>query len=153
MSYNFQSQTGCMKRCFRNFLICLAMLTNIVLFNVIVWGKDTNTQNTKIHMRIYLKAEGGIAFIPGLSQESSVESEDLSKRDLEELQKLIAKARFFELPAKLGIPPSGAADYRSYTVTIEDGGRRHSVQFTDLADNPGLKELFAFLQSLQPKGR
>ena len=102
-------------------------------------------------MQIQFKTEGGIAFIPRLSQPITIDSKDLSNEQRDELQRLITKARFFTLPRKLGPPPPGAADYQQYTVTIKEDGRQHTVQFTDFADEPALKELFAFLNSLRPK--
>lgn len=109
-----------------------------------------NPQSKATSMQIQFKTEGGIAFIPRLSQPTTINSQELSNEQRDELQRLITEARFFELPRKLGPPPPGAADYQQYTVTIKEDGRQHTVQFTDFADEPALKKLFAFLSSLRP---
>jgi hypothetical protein len=102
-------------------------------------------------MRIQFKTEGGFAFIPHFSQLTIVDSNDLSNEQREELRRLITEARFFELPTQLGLPPPGAADYQQYVITVEEDGHRHTVEFTDLADNQALKNLFAFLRALRSK--
>jgi emfourin len=98
-------------------------------------------------MRIEYKQEGGFAHFPGLSQPVAIDSAQLSQVEAAELRRLVDEAHFFELPQKVDTPSRGAADYYQYTITIEDGARRHTVQFTELADNPPLKNLLAFLKS------
>jgi hypothetical protein len=110
-------------------------------------SKDIHDMKAPIH--IEFKSEGGFAFIPRLNQLNTVDSHGLSTAQLETLQRLIEKAAFFKLPAHIAAPSSGAADYQHYMITIEQDGHRHQVEFTDLVDNPALKELFAFLKSIQ----
>lgn len=133
------------------FWICLVVSPIVLVCGCTALASGSNLQSKKIDMHIHFKAESGVAFIPGLSQEATVESKNLSEQEIQELQKLIVESRFFKLPGNLGTSPAGAADFRQYTVTIEEEGRQHSVQFTDLVDNPALKELFAFLEALHRK--
>lgn len=126
-------------------------LISILFYSVGIYAIKENLQGEKTHMHIEFKTEGGIAYIPGLSQPTFIDSKDLSKEQLEELQRLITEARFFDLPPNLSSSSPGAADYQKYTITIEQDGRQHTVHFTDTADNPALKKLFAFLNSLPPE--
>ncbi len=92
-------------------------------------------------MRIEVRTEGGLAYFPGLSKPVIVDSAQLAPADAAELERRVEDAHFFTLQAKYSEPPRGAADYRRYTITIEDAGRRHSVQYTDLDAAPELDSL------------
>ena len=67
------------------------------------------------------------------------------------MEQLIVAARFFELPAKVGSPRPGAADYRTYTITVESGEQRHTVEAVEPIDDVGLSELVAFLREKKKK--
>ena len=97
-------------------------------------------------MRIDFKTEGGIAHFPGLSRPVVIDSQALSEEEAAELTHLLETARFFERPTVVGEPPPGAADYRRYTITVEDGGRQHTVQLADPVEDPALQQLLRFLQ-------
>ncbi len=95
-------------------------------------------------MRMQVKTEGGIAGpIPGLSKPIVLDSDTLLHQEAEEMRQLVTAARFFELPAQQPQPQRGA-DYRTYTISIENGERHHSVQFTELVTDPHLRNLLAF---------
>jgi len=101
-------------------------------------------------MRVQFKAEGGVAFFPGLSKPKTIDSDDLSPAEAAKLKRLVTAARFYDLPAD---PPqrAGAADYRQYTITIEDG-RRHTVRLADPVEDPDLQALLDFLsEKARPK--
>jgi hypothetical protein len=97
-------------------------------------------------MRIELQTEGGMAFFPGLSKPIVLNSNDLSKAQSDQLQKLLVSARFFELPAASRSVPKGAADMRRYTITVEDGRRRRTVRLIDPIEDTQLQKLIEFLQ-------
>ena len=97
-------------------------------------------------MRIELKTEGGIAHFPGLSRPVVIDSAALSAEDDAELRRLVEAARFFERPPTVGTPSCGAADYRRYMISVEDGGRQHTVQLVDPVEDPSLQQLLRFLQ-------
>ncbi len=104
-------------------------------------------------MRIQFKTEGGIAYFPGLAEPITFESSQLSPEDASELKRLLGAARFFDLPKKVGAPPRGAADYQTYTVTIEAGGRSHTVHMTDFINEAEAKHLLGFLKEKSRKFR
>jgi emfourin len=97
-------------------------------------------------MRVEFTMEGGLAHFPGLSKPVVIESSQLSEEEAAELGRLVEATRFFDLPPKVNIPPHGAADYRRYTVTIQAGARRHTVELTDPVKTPELQRLLSFLK-------
>ena len=98
-------------------------------------------------MQVQFKMEStGLAFFPGLAKPVAIDSATLPGEKAAELERLVHAARFFEQPAMVGALPRGAADYRQYTITVEDGGRRHSVRLTDRVEDPDLQRLLSFLQ-------
>jgi hypothetical protein len=97
-------------------------------------------------MRVQFKTEGGIAHFPGLSQPIVLDSTTLAAEDAQELQRLVTAAGFFEQPQSGGAPPRGAADYRRYTITVDDGQRQHTVHLIDPVADQALAQLLHFLQ-------
>jgi hypothetical protein len=97
-------------------------------------------------MRVELQTEGGVAFFPGLAKPIVLNSSDLPKDQVAQLKQLIDSTRFFELPAASRSLPKGAADMRSYKITVEDGRRRRTVRLTDPIENTNLQALIDFLQ-------
>jgi hypothetical protein len=98
-------------------------------------------------MRIEFHTAGGIAHFPGLSRPSVIESDGLAEEDARDLQRLVEATRFFQRPTVLGTPRRGAADYRQYTITVEEGGRQHIIRLTDPVEGPSLQQLLRFLQT------
>ncbi len=98
-------------------------------------------------MRIQFKMEGGIAYFPGLSKPITIDSDQLPKQESDELKRLVNATRFFDLPIAMGLPSPGAADYRQYTITIQDEGKQHTVHLTDLIEDPNLQALLAYLRA------
>jgi hypothetical protein len=51
------------------------------------------------------------------------------------------------MPANLGTPPPpGAADYQHYTITIEEGGRSHSVRVSFPVKDEAIQNLVSAVQ-------
>jgi hypothetical protein len=98
-------------------------------------------------MQVQLQTEGGLAFIPGLSKPITIDSEALSTQETDKLKQLLDAAHFFDLPPVIGTPRSGAADYRRYTITVDDGSRHHRVQMTDPINDPNLQALLTYLKT------
>jgi hypothetical protein len=98
-------------------------------------------------MRIQFKMEGGIAYFPGLSKPITIDSAELPKQEADELKRLVNATHFFALPTVMGSPPRGAADYRQYTITIEDEGKQHTVRLTDPIGDPNLQALLTYLKT------
>ena len=97
-------------------------------------------------MRIEFETEGGLAYFPGLSKPVVVDSGELPAAQAAELERLVAAADFFALPPEVGAQAPGAADYVQYTITAEDGGRRHRVRVTDPVRDPTLGALLNALK-------
>ena len=98
-------------------------------------------------MQVQLQTEGGFAYIPGLSKPITIGSESLPVQEVNKLKQLLDTAHFFDLPPVIGTPRPGAADYRRYTITVDDGSRHHSVQMTDPIKDPNLQALLAYLKT------
>jgi hypothetical protein len=98
-------------------------------------------------MRIEFRTEGGVAHFPGLSRPVVIDSDALAEEEASELKRLVEAARLFERPTVAGTPQQGAADYRQYTISVEEGGRQHAVQFVDPVEDPSLQQLLRFLQT------
>ena len=97
-------------------------------------------------MHVQFTTEGGIAYLPGLSKPVAIGSEQLSPAEAAELKRLVEAAHFFERPAQVGSTPRGAADYQRYTIVVEEGERKHTVQLTDPVQDPDLQKLLNFLR-------
>ena len=91
-------------------------------------------------------SEGGVAFFPGLCQPVTIDASALTDEERTELDRLIDEAGFFALGDEAGKPSKGAADYRRYTITVEEQGRRHTVKASDPLDDPKLRNLIGFMQ-------
>lgn len=97
-------------------------------------------------MRIELKREGGPAYFPGLARPRSVDLERLPAEQAEALREGVRAARFFEQPPVVGATPRGAADTRRFTLTVEEEGRRHSVQLVEPVEEPRLHALLELVK-------
>ena len=98
-------------------------------------------------MRIEFVRSGGLA---GMSVRLVLEGGDLAAGEREALERLIAGARFFELPPRI---VAARPDAFQYDLAIEAGGRRHEVRVSDPAAPPGLKPLLARLTELARERR
>jgi hypothetical protein len=97
-------------------------------------------------LRISLQISGGFAAIPGLSKPIVVDTAALPREERDEIERLVAAARFFDLPAASGAPRPGAADVRTYTLTVEDAGRSHTIRRTDPIEEEALGEILDWLE-------
>lgn len=104
-------------------------------------------------MRIELKREGGVAVFPGLARPRTVDVEALPPETAEAIQRGVRESHFFEQPATVGTASRGAADQTLYTVTIEDGGRRHSVRLLEPVEEPQLRTLLELLKKAEKEDR
>ncbi|MEJ2263969.1 MAG: hypothetical protein P8X95_11020 [Anaerolineales bacterium] len=88
-------------------------------------------------MRIQFQRSGGFA---GLLVRTNIDTASLSKEEAEKLQKMVAEAGFFDLPAQLSSPAPGADQFQ-YKVSIEEGDHRHTVEASDQAAPDSLRPL------------
>jgi emfourin len=98
-------------------------------------------------MRIRFQRSGGIAYFPGLAAPRTIDVDALPESQRRALIGLIEDCDFFTLPSQIPAAP-GAADHRTYQVTIEDGLRNHSVAASDPITSPPLARLIEFLSGL-----
>jgi hypothetical protein len=95
-------------------------------------------------MKIQFRVEGGLAHFPGLSKPLEIDSASLPPEEAARLKQLVDDASFFDLPSNTA-PPRGAADYRQYTITVQDGRRKHTARVPDPIENADLQALVDFL--------
>lgn len=88
-------------------------------------------------MRIQVVRSGGFA---GLRREHAVETDQLSPDARVEIERLVAEARFFELPER---QTSGLPDVIQYRVRVEVEGRTHEVIADDRTAGGALATLVA----------
>jgi len=100
-------------------------------------------------MKISLEKSGGFAYMPGLDKPIAVDTQTLDAPVARRLTDLVQRADFFSLPPGTSLP-SGAADYHSYKLTVQDGTREHTVTLTDPLSNADLSQLIDELQRMAP---
>jgi hypothetical protein len=98
-------------------------------------------------VRIHFKREGGLAYFPGLSKPVTIDANQLPKEEEQELERLLESAGFFDLPTAPPPQRGGAADAFQYTITVESGGKQHTVRVSDPVENPDLQKLIDFIQT------
>jgi hypothetical protein len=97
-------------------------------------------------MRVRFKMDGGFVYLATRSEPTTIDTEDLPAEEANELQRLVEAAGFFELPET--IPPHpGAADYLQYTISVTSCEHTHTVQLTDLIEDPALRALVEYLEA------
>lgn len=92
-------------------------------------------------MKINLERSGGIM---GFTTSHTVDTDKLSRSKVTELKDLLTRSDFFKLSSLRSNPnpaKRGAADYFTYNITVEDGGKKHSVRCNDVGMT---KELILF---------
>ena len=105
-------------------------------------------------MRIQVNmASTGLAYFPGLAKPVTIDSQELPDQEAADVERLVGAARFFARPAVVGATTRGPADARQYTVTIEEGGRSHTVRITDPPKDPELRELLDYLKAKVKEAR
>ncbi|MGH6815866.1 MAG: protealysin inhibitor emfourin [Hyphomicrobiaceae bacterium] len=99
---------------------------------------------------VFAMPSTGMAHFPGLAKPVVIESDQLDEADAQTLERLIDEARFFDQPAKVDGSRGGrTADTRVYTITIEQNGKRHTVQVGEPLNEPehrNLRDLIRFLE-------
>ena len=93
-------------------------------------------------MRIYFERSGGFA---NISSTVDIDTSTLPASKVKQVQKLLAKARFFDQPTRaLGSPQ--ARDEYQYQVKITDGDRTHTIETSDTALSQDLVNLIEWLE-------
>ena len=78
-------------------------------------------------MNIHLVRSGGFG---GMRREVRIETQSLRLEEREPLEGLVQDSGFFTLPGQFPKPGKGA-DYFTYSITVDDGKRVHTVQVAE----------------------
>ncbi len=95
-------------------------------------------------MKIQFERTGGFA---GMRVETTIDTQSLPSQEASELQEMVDAAGFFDLPATIAAPTPGADQFQ-YKVTIEAGGRQHTIETGDAALPDALWPLLRRLTAL-----
>jgi hypothetical protein len=99
-------------------------------------------------MRVFLQQEGGFAGL--VRPPLVVDTTQLAPEQQRELDRLIVECNFFQLPSDGPTPAEGAADYVTYTLTVEREQQTHSIRVTDPVTDAALAALIAFVKRRHP---
>lgn len=99
-------------------------------------------------MKINLEISGGFAHIPGLQKPIALDTRQMDSEVANELESVVRNSHFFELPIQNNSQAKGAADYRTYSISIEDGTQVHTIQLTDPIKDSNLQHLVSRIQSI-----
>jgi hypothetical protein len=99
-------------------------------------------------MKLTFKISGGFAYIPALSRPVIIDTAQIDPQVANQLESLVQESRFFDQPATINTVPKGAADYRTYTITVEEGSRAHTIELTDPITDANLERLVSFLEGM-----
>jgi hypothetical protein len=94
-------------------------------------------------MRIEFQQSGGVAGIVRRPA-PAIETESLPPEAAGKWRDLVAASDFFDLPEQ--VPRQPGADAFSYTITVHDGGRTHTVR---AQGRTGLAGLDALIEELR----
>jgi hypothetical protein len=100
-------------------------------------------------MRINFERTGGFA---GMRLAATIDTATLPADQASGLQGSVEAAHFFDLPARIPSPPQ-AADEFQYHVTIEAGGKKHTVDVGEGSASPALQALLQELTLLARSAR
>jgi hypothetical protein len=77
-----------------------------------------------------------------------VDTHKLAAGEAKKVQDLVEAAGFFTLPEKFPKPRAGA-DYFTYSLTVEDGDKSHSVEVSEPSAPESLRPLIRYLATLK----
>ena len=98
------------------------------------------------HVRVRFQNSEGLVFLPRTRPPVTIDAGVLSDDERLALEQLVTEARFFDLPERIPAP-RGARDSTCH-ITIEAGGRQHSVSVSGPVQGPALRRLIDRLQQL-----
>ena len=99
-------------------------------------------------MKINFQISGGFANFSALNGPFHINTEHLDRQTANQLESLVLASRFFDQPAIAGAVAKGAADYRTYTITIEDGLNTHTIQLADPIKDEDVAQLVLKLKNM-----
>jgi hypothetical protein len=99
-------------------------------------------------VKFELRVGGGLAYLPGLAAPLIVDTAALPAEERQALERLVVDASVFDQPSSPKVATRGA-DQRTYTLTVDDGSRKHTVRLSDPVGDPALATLLQKLQGLR----
>ena len=84
---------------------------------------------------------------PVLNKPHTLDTSAIDSARASEVEAIVHDARFFELPAHINTTQPGAADYFTYTITVKEEDRTHSIVLTDPISDDGITRLIEILKS------
>ena len=103
-------------------------------------------------MRIRFESEGGFGYFPGLQRPLELDTDRLPSQQASRLEQLVRDADFLDRRNDSGAPQPGAADYRTYTITIQDGTRARTLKVAEPIHDRTLRALVEYLTAQQRSG-
>jgi len=101
-------------------------------------------------MHILLTRSGGFATVPALSGDVTIDTDALDPPVREELERLVGAVDLAAVPDRS--PTAGAADHRSYELTVRTGGSEVSATFHSPVSDPDVARLVSRLEQLARTG-
>ena len=95
----------------------------------------------EVTMLVRFERSGGMA---GITLAHDFDSTELPPEQTAELTRLVTEAQFFELPGEIRGART-AADLFQFTITVENGPQKHSVEFDQAATPERLRPLVQWL--------
>lgn len=99
-------------------------------------------------MKITFKTNGGFAYLPALSKPLIIDTTQIDPQVANQLESFVRESDFFNQPAQINTVSKGAADYRTYTLTVEDGTHSHTIQLTDPIADANLQRFVSHLRNM-----
>lgn len=97
-------------------------------------------------MQIAFSCEGGVAVFPGLSRPVIIRSEDLTEAEASDIQRLLSSADVTAMSTGPSTGEHRGADRLTYTIVIEDAGKRQVIRASDPLGDGGVRDLVALLR-------
>ncbi|GAB1644923.1 protealysin inhibitor emfourin [Krasilnikovia sp. MM14-A1259] len=98
-------------------------------------------------MKIALERSGGFAAVPALSGDIVVDTDEVSREMASELERLVDAVQFADRPRRTH-GAAGAADVRTYRLTVDRQRRSDVLAFTDLTRDSALDALVTRLEAI-----
>jgi hypothetical protein len=122
---------------------CILLLCLVYLGAVSCKTPEKTFLSAEKIMHVTIQRTGGFAGIPLIK---SIDAASLSASEIDDLERIIESARFFELPAL--IPSKPQPDRFEYRITVEQDGKKHSVTAAEPALPPELKPLVDWMMGV-----
>jgi hypothetical protein len=107
-----------------------------------------NKQRKGYLMKIAFKTDGGFAYLPALSRPVVIDTTQIDTQLGSTLESLVHESGFFERGEETSAVSRGAADLKTYTITVEEGLRTHTIRVTDPITDMNLHRLVSHLRDM-----